>query len=253
MTEIFIRRYVEKAIANIKAYLEKFGEDGKAELNKVASAHTITIAEDEKTTYSGCAIVQGSLRILFGKTQYGTNIDRATEPNILTRAINTAGTAAGGGESAPALDFNARTGIKNDYDPKAAGVADRLKTIFGLPSMTLVPNFEANYALLSAVPTAAVRDLPRDWQRLMGAHALQYFEGLAKTSEGLGFAGDDMMQEAFAEAVEKNEIQIQVVDKLAKGTYHEVVIEDGVLYIRTIAKYYTANFNTVGQGLVNLL
>lgn len=79
------------------------------------------------------------------------------------------------------------------------------------------------------MPAVAVRDLPRDWQMHMGAHALQYFEGVAKTSEALGFATDDMMQEAVAEAVEKNEIQIQVVDKLAKGTYHEVMIEDGVL------------------------
>ncbi|TVY37053.1 Serine/threonine-protein phosphatase 6 regulatory ankyrin repeat subunit B [Lachnellula subtilissima] len=182
---------VEKGIFNIKAYLKKYGEDGKVELNKVASLHTNMIAEDEKTVYSGCAIVEGSMRILFGKTQYGTNISQATEPGVLGKAINAAGIAAG--TLASALDFDARTSTKNEYDPGASGVPNRLKTIFGLPSLTLVPNFEANYAILQAVPAAAVRDLPRDWQKRMGAHALQYFEGLAKTSEGLGFATDNMM------------------------------------------------------------
>jgi hypothetical protein len=80
-------------------------------------------------------------------------------------------------------------------------VSDHLKASLGLPSVTILPNFEANYAALKAVPEDQVRNLPRDWQKHMGAHAIMYFEGLAGTAEGLGFAKDGMMQEALAEAV----------------------------------------------------
>ncbi|TAQ88743.1 hypothetical protein B7494_g2927 [Chlorociboria aeruginascens] len=243
--------YIEKTITNLKEYIVKFGDDGLQELNTVASAHVITMAEATAPThsYAGCDIHEGALRILFGKTYFGTNIDQATNISNLPVAINEAGKA--GGSSETSLDFDARTGMKNDYDPKIANLKAQFEKILAIDSITLDPSFEANYNKLLGIEKQS--DLPRNWQKHLGAHTFMYFEALAKSLEDEGFATDDMMQEGLQDVMEKMEIKFEIVDALQKGTYSETLPEDGVLYIRTVPKYYTSNIRDVGKGLVALL
>lgn len=53
--------------------------------------------------------------------------------------------------------------------------------------------------------------------------------------------------------MEKNEIQLRIVDKLIKKTYHEVLVENGVLILQTISKYWGTNTTSVGEEVINLL
>jgi hypothetical protein len=51
--------------------------------------------------------------------------------------------------------------------------------------------------------------------------------------ENQKFGSDDLLQEGFQEAINKNEIALKIVDKLdCGGSYNEVVIKDGVLIVQ---------------------
>ena len=225
-------------------------------MNKLASNHTIVLEpapEDKKISYCGCSIANGSLRILFAKEYLGTNIGNATQD--LDKAVNEAGIASSSDSGSEAsLDFNAKSSIRLEYEPKVGEVKTKLEKILALPVLTLTPNFEHNFAAVSKhVQAVGGRDLPREWQTHFGSFTMFYFEGLAHQLEYAGFGKDEMLQEGFQDAVENNEIQLRVVEKLIKKTYHEVLVENGVLIIQTVPKYWATNTNDVGEGIADIL
>jgi len=241
-------KYVSDATERIKEYVSKYGEDGKSELNKLASSHIITVAESDMVTYSGCDISNGTLRLLYGKNHLGSNISQAAES--LAAAVNKAGAAT----TPSALDFDARNSIKNDYDPKISQVKARIEAAVGVSRLTLTPNFEHNAAAIAKFESQnGSREVPRDWQKRLGAHHLLYFEGLAENLESAGFAKDEMLQEALQESIEGKEVALNIVDQLVKGTYNEVIFDSGVLVIQAPPKYWTSNIRDTGNKIVDLL
>lgn len=98
-----------------------------------------------------------------------------------------------------------------------------------------------------------VHDDRPDWEKQLGYMAIQYFKGLLYTLEYEKFGSDDMLQEGFAEAVDKGEIKFRVVKKLTSGSYNESVVEDGVLYMQTIPEKWGTNCSDVASKIVDLL
>lgn len=193
------------------------------------------------------------LRLLFDKKNIGSNIPSVC--NDLSTAVNNAGKssnpAAGGGAST--LDFDAKSGIKKDYDPKIDSIKAKLQSILGLPMLDLHPNFERNFAAIAAW-TEAGNSGQREWQKMLGAETLRYFECLVSTLEDQGFGKDEMLQEGFQETVDKNEIELRVVEQLRKkGEINECVVENGVLYLQTTPENWTYNCRDAGKEIVNLL
>ena len=248
--------YIEGAISGIKYYFETYGADGKAELNTVASTHTITIepTTNPKISTAGCEISGGVLRLLFAKSRLGYNTTSICSE--LSTAVNAAGVCSSPSGGA-ALDFDAKSGIKKDYEPKIEEVRARIATIMAMPTLTLIPNFEHNFAAISAWRASDEgqndRMFNREWQKRFGKVTIDYFEGFASKTDYLGFTKDEMLQEGFKDAVEKNEIGIRVVNKLAKGTYNECVIENGVLFIQTTPKYWWTNHRDAADKLLDML
>lgn len=247
-----ITKYVEEGTKKIKEYINKYGDDGTTELNKLASAHSVTLepVTTQPINYCGCEISGGCLRLLFKKGMLGTNISDACSE--LAKAINTAGAAAPG---ASVLDFNAKQSIKSDYEPKIGEVQAKIQQTLALPVLTLHPNFEENYALLDAFAKSGQADSmwPKEWQKAFGSHTLMYFNAVLKSVENAGFGKDDMLQEGFQEAVEKNEISLKVVQKLEKSNYNEPVIKNSVLYIQTTPAMWTTNIRDCADKLIDLL
>lgn len=227
-----------------------------SELNGLCSAHILTIqpATNPKISHCGSEISDGQLRIVFKKGQLGTNIrDSMSE---LATTINGAGVAANGGSGGgAALDFNAKNGIRNDYEPEIGAVEARIMSALATPVTTLHPNFESNFAKIAAYTATGKQNtmFPREWQKHLGRSTLSYFNAFAAQLEGLGFPNDDMLQEGFKDVVEKNEVSLRVVDKLVKGTYNECVFEGGVCYIQTTPEYWTTNIRDTGARIVELL
>ena len=221
----------------------------------MAASHIVTIAptDDPKVEYTGCDISNGSLRLLFSKGNLGVNIDRPAED--VAGAINDAEVALQKQTSTGAeatVGFHARNSIKADYDPHISQLRDNLQHTLALPVLDLEPNFAANYAKLAAY-TPTNYDFPRDWQRDFGKHCFEYFEAFAANVKELGFGTDDLLQEGFGEAVERNEIALRVVEKLERGEYNECVVEGGVLYVQTTPGNWRVNVYNVGRDLIELL
>ncbi|KAK4695767.1 hypothetical protein P7C71_g2048, partial [Lecanoromycetidae sp. Uapishka_2] len=236
---------------------ENVGEDGKNELNNLASAHILTIEPDEKgkISYCGSEISGGWFRILFNKEYLGSNMRDSTAE--LGKTINEAGIATSGSGGA-ALDFNAKQAIKKDYEPGIGAIEARIAKAIAAPVITLHPNFEANFAKIAAYTATGKQStiFPREWQKNIGNNTLAYFRGLADKLEENGFSNDEMLQEGFKDAVEKNEVSLRVVDQLSKSAshhYNESIIEGGVFYMQTTPEYWTTNIRDTASEIMNLL
>ncbi|KAG8529609.1 uncharacterized protein KY384_006246 [Bacidia gigantensis] len=247
-----IAEYISTATDRVTEFSEKYGSDGISDLNNVAGQHTIGIAHTSRSdvNYSGCEISNGCLLLLFKDDGLGVNIYSAADD--LAIAVDNAEVVGNGGDVTK-LGFLARSSIKADYDLKIDEVKADIQKTLDLSVLELSPGFEENYAKLATYDAAKNYDFPRDFKEVFGDYVFQYFEGFAEALKDSGFAGDDMMQEGFKEAVEKNEIGLRVVDKLEKGDYNECVIENGVVYMQTTAENWTVNIRDPARRLIDLL
>ena len=210
-------------VQNLKRFIDKFGDDGNAELNSVCSKHQLVFAPQEATkfSYGGLEVKDGILRLVFQETNLGTNTSDVSQDfaKALKEAPPTAGTSA--------LNIMARKSIREDYEPQVEEFRSAIATLVNMPSLKLNPNFDHNSSMLAK--TASDHET---WDRQIGAATLDYFSSVESVLKREGFEGDDMLQEGFQEVISKGEICFRIVDKLNKGTYNEVHTEDGVLYIQ---------------------
>ncbi|OQV02929.1 hypothetical protein CLAIMM_08042 isoform 2 [Cladophialophora immunda] len=245
------KRYMEPFCSNLESFVEKYGDDGKSELNALCPKHQVELAPQDhddhtKFTYGGLQIQDGVLRLLFAEGNLAVNVSDVSRD--FHEALKTA--AAGGGSgSGTAFNINARQSVREGYDPEIGAVQKAIGELVGAPGIRLTPNFEANAAVLAAAG-AQVRD---DWDKVLGRASLAYFDGLKYQLERAEFEGDDMLQDGFQEGVAKNEISLHVVGKLQKGHYHEVLVEDGVLVIQTTPEYFWTNTSDVGSEILEIL
>jgi len=75
--------YIE-ANSRIEDFLEKYRDDGKQELNKLASLHIIKLEEtlDPEIEYTGC------LKLLLSKGNFGVNVYPTAETLAGAGAVN---------------------------------------------------------------------------------------------------------------------------------------------------------------------
>ncbi|KAI1264389.1 hypothetical protein F5Y18DRAFT_390332 [Xylariaceae sp. FL1019] len=244
-----IYEYFDGSLRRVQEYIDKYGEEGVKELNTIAHAHVMTLDVDDhkRFSYSGADIQEGQLRLLFSPNGLGSNISSALSMEYLLEGLNKAEDP----ESRP-ISFAARLSIREGYDSKIKEVEDKIAELLGKP-LTLVPNFESNFATLKEESQKKKTDLRKDWEKIFGHAIRDYFYGLSRQLEWQKFKDDELIQEGFFDVVEKAEVQFRVVEKLQKRTYNEVVIEDGVLYIQTIPAKWWSNVNDAADGLVNML
>ena len=242
---------MEGALDSVERFVDRNGEDGKSELNTLASSHTIAMDVTSKPgiNYTGCEIVGGVLRILFVKDMLGTNVTDSLV--YLSEAVNDAGTSSDDNS----LDFNARSGIKNDYEPKIGAVQAKFQKILATPTFDIEPNFEHNYAAIKAFSKTIKQSnsYPREWQKSLGKFTFDYFSEFADVMENQGFGDDEMLQEGFKEPVEKNQIALRIVEKFGNGNSNEPFVENGVLYIQTTAENWATNVGDPAYKLIDIL
>lgn len=217
-------RYVKAAQGQLKSFIDKYGDDGKEEINNVCTAHTITLDIDteNKVRYNGCVVSpEGQLVILFGEDYLAVNIDSALAEPGLVQALNDAPTASS------SMSYVARESIQSGWEREA----DSIKKIFAellQTEITLEPNFQSLHDTLKASS-----DGIDQWETNIGSFARFYFEALASGLKSQNFDSDEMMREAISEAMEKGVIALRIVDKSQmKANYNESVFEDGVLYMQ---------------------
>ncbi|KEF59413.1 uncharacterized protein A1O9_04257 [Exophiala aquamarina CBS 119918] len=237
--------YFEPFATNVESFVQSFGDDGKAELNNLVSEHRVEfVPQDETTfTYGGLQIKDGVLRLVFALGNLAVNVSDVSRD--FTDALKKAA-ASGSGN---AFNIVARNAVREDYDTNIEAIQEAIGKLVGVPDIKLNGNFEKNAAALAKAGDKVISD----WDRGFGDGTYGYFEGLKGQLEYKGFKDDDMLQEGFQEGVSKNEIQLRVVDKLTKGSYHELFIEDGVLVIQTVPENWRTNVSYVGEDILEIL
>ncbi|KAG5779279.1 hypothetical protein H9Q73_007067 [Fusarium xylarioides] len=220
-----IANYVEEAIKELERN-PKYHD----EINKLASAHVLTMDVDEEETFDACGAKFTSdrkLAIVFGAERLGSNTGDAFWHKNLEKGISLAPTT-------DTLSFYARKGIREDYEPD---IAD---------DITLVPNFEETYEKLKKTKEGT------DFDQYLGAFILNYFCGLVSTLKWRKFDSDDMLQEALSEALEKGEVHFRILDKV-EGRSGEAAIEDGILYLQTSPDKWGSNISDISNNIMDLL
>ena len=213
----------------MKSFVANYGDEGKKELNSLASKHQVGLEYDDtkKFSYCGPVIKDGRLVVLFSEKMLGTNCNYCLEDAPLQQALNEAPAA---GEAK--MSYKVRTGIKKDYEAKEEEMRKNIAKQINCEAIKLNPNFEANYAVLSE--NAKASGIREDWEDTVGRFTMSYFGGLEYWLRCQQFEKDDMLQEGFQEAISKNEIKMVVVKQLEtkQSSYNEAVIKDGVLCLQ---------------------
>ena len=239
-------RYIKPFCSNLESFVKSHGDDGKAELNSSCSKHQVEFGpqEDTKFSYGGLQIKDGVLRLVFAEGSFASNVDDVSRD--FQGALKTASASSGSGS---AFNISARHGVRKDYEPKIGKIQEAIGALVNVPDIKLNPNFEANAEVLAK----AGDKVRNDWDKVLGNATVGYFDGLKYQMDRAGFKKDDMLQEGFQEAVSKNEIIFRMVEKLAKGGYNEVLIEDGVLVIQTTPENFWSNVSDVGNKILDIL
>lgn len=246
---------MDGALSQLKYFAEKYGDDGKQELNSIAHKHQLNMEYDDKKTYSYCgpAIQDGQVVILFSAKQLGTNSYDALADREFQKALNSAPPPSSANGHTPSMSYTARTSIKQDWDPKIEELQKKIGDLLEMPDIKLEPNFESNFVVLKAKASEKKSGVRDDWENYLGSFTYQYFEGLLSTLQWKEFGDDDMLREGFQEGVSKGEVQFKVVEKLEKGSYNESLVKDGVLYMQTEPKYFGTNVSDCASNIIELL
>lgn len=183
----------------------------------------MTVDPNDKPIFSYCGpfIDDGKLFLYFSPSYLGSNI------SYIAANLDQALSKAPQPEGAPSLSYIARHSIKTDYEPKVGDLLAKAQKYLSNDGFKFEPDFEAVGAKLKNN-----KDTRDDWEGNLGSFTLSYLESFVSYLEYNKFEGDELLQEGLAEGVPKGEIHMRVVDKLAKGSYNEILIDDGALYLQ---------------------
>jgi hypothetical protein len=222
-----IHSYVNGFVRQLEAYLQLYGGDGKEELNTVCPNHSITLEAANIDRDISCDVKDGNLRILFREKRLGVNTSSASVYKV-EDAVNNAPLPAG---CSPRMSFTARQSVRLQFDTQIEEVRSTVASILHVPSIKFTPNFEQIFDNIKVIRRA--RHAGSIWEENFGRTGLSYYKNAFLDVVSRRFANDEILVEAFQEAVYENEVRLRIVDKLNNtDNSFEGVIEGGVLYIQ---------------------
>ncbi|KLU85511.1 hypothetical protein MAPG_04534 [Magnaporthiopsis poae ATCC 64411] len=249
-----IAAYIAGAIYQLKYFIQQYGDEAVKEINEIAHAHSMILDFDEEKklgSYNGVEIADGRIRIGFAPQCLGTNVDYAIDQTKFAQALNDAPPAPG--TSAP-MSYLARTDIRIEYDEKIEETRKKMADMLERPDIKLVPNFEEAFAKMTeAKAKDKKKEIRDDWQQNLGNFVRRYWEGLAYQAQYQKFGEDEMLREGLNETLESGEFRFRVVDKLKYGSYGEVVVEYGAIYLQCRPDTFGTNIDYAAEKLVDQL
>ncbi|KAK7060760.1 hypothetical protein VNI00_000492 [Paramarasmius palmivorus] len=233
-------RYVDGFLSCLKRYIENFGDDGKTHFTEAVTQNELQVHVNplgDKAPTVDCEIKDGAFIILFHHEKLGYNQSYIYDE--LLKAV----------EKAPreGLSVRAKKSIQEHYEEEIDDLRDKIAETLAMPNLVIEPSFEENFKALKAA-----KGDDSSWEEGFGRATFSYIRGLNSQFESQGFKGDDMLQEGIAEVMTAQKIVFLVVSEIKKK-YHELVLEDGVLYLRTIPEKWWVNADEAGTGLVDML
>ncbi|EJT75652.1 hypothetical protein GGTG_05584 [Gaeumannomyces tritici R3-111a-1] len=250
-----IAAYVAGAIYQLKYFIQQHGEEEAVkEINEIAYEHSMILDFDEEKklgSYGGVEIADGRIRLGFAPQCLGTNVDYCIDGTKFAQALNDAAPAPG--TSAP-MSYLARNDIRMEYDAKIEETRKKLAEMLERPEIKLVPNFEEAFAKMTEAKAKDKKKVMRDdWQQNLGNFVRRYYEGLEYQAKYQKFGEDEMLREGLNEVLESGEFRFRIVDQLKYGSYGEVVVEDGAIYLQCKPDTFGTNVDYVAEKLVDQL
>jgi hypothetical protein len=232
--------YITASIPKFEDFTKTFGDDGKADLNAIASAHSITLElGPPSVSYNDCDIHEGKLRFLFNPNYLGSFVSD-TLGKLGEVVSNTPHPTA-------TMNLAARNGIKSNASALEA-IQKEIATIVAVPTFVLKPNYEENYKILKESKAS-----PNKWDEQLGQITVSYFVAWKNSLVNQGFDKDDMLQEGLQEAVDKNEAAFNVAAKLKSGSYNNAYIENGVFVLECEIGQFGVFVSDTGKNTQDLL
>ncbi|KAJ7594065.1 hypothetical protein C8J56DRAFT_1121187 [Mycena floridula] len=225
LLRVYLTRYTKGFIDALKHLNTKFGEKGKALFNRACTQSELTVTVNTlgvKAPYVLAEFLDGVFRILFKNDYLGSNASSLYD--CILPAIDNVPTEA--------FSLRAEHSIDKHFHVEIDELKEKLVDILAMPNLVLDPNFEEVYQAL-----LVGKKEEKDW----------------RNSFGLGFKGDDMLQEGLVEVASTSTFKVRVVPKLVKRYCNEVVIEDGIVYLQTTVDKWSYNISSMGEGLIDLL
>jgi hypothetical protein len=128
------------------------------------------------------------------------------------------------------MSFTARQSVRLQFDTQVEEVRLTVASILHVPSIKFTPNFEQIFDNIKVIRRA--RYAGSIWEENFGRTGLSYYKNAFLDVVSRSFANDEILIEAFQEAVYENEVCLRIADKLNTDNSFEGVIEGGVLYIQ---------------------
>lgn len=239
--------YINGFLYQLKRFVDNHGPEGIAELNSVATAHTITLEMLDTKAWSYCGVditPEGVFRLTFKSTMLGTNIDDTAAE--MAKALSKAPQPT----SAPKLSYAVRHGIKTEYAPQIEELREKAAAELQNPDIKFEPDFEA---LVDTLKTKKWDHYDAErWEGTLGNRVLLYYQAFVDVLVREKFSSDEMLREGFAEGVEKGVVKLRVIPKLPSG-YNRLLVEDGELIMETDLEHWAVNIDQVATKLVDLL
>ncbi|KAK7438590.1 hypothetical protein VKT23_017925 [Stygiomarasmius scandens] len=214
-----LERYVTGFIRSLKSYLDKHGKEGKESFNATVTAHKLSLSVNtlgDKAPTISCEIRNGVFVILFHYKRLGDHTEHLDISGVIKNCPH------------QVLSTKAKSSIEQFYDSKVEEVVGIMRKILGMLDLELEPSFEANFIKLEA---ANGKDTW--WEQHFGQKTIAPFESFKNELIYQGFRKNDQLCQVLVEQLTAKKIVFQIVDELETRRGYGIVIEDGVLYLRT--------------------
>lgn len=106
----------------MQKFVDEHGDNGKAELNTLASKREINLVPDEEEKYSSggsCEVIDGKLVLFFHTSNLGYWVSDCSRD--IENAVNLAS------KQVSAISFSARRSIQTSWDPKVTQLSEKFQ------------------------------------------------------------------------------------------------------------------------------
>ncbi|KAH7147003.1 hypothetical protein B0J13DRAFT_674994 [Dactylonectria estremocensis] len=249
-------RICERCVDDLDSFKTKFTLRAIQDINTLCPARAITIRYDERRPEDddrpiiGCNVSEdGMLRVRFGEDNFGHDTCPLEEEKLLLGLDVSSRTI---GWNVP---FRALAWVRRDFDDEIPELRDMYRKVMRKHTVDFRPDFGAVQKSLG--PFFSSKGTGTWWEAEMGKKVLLWMKGIAFGLGSQGFQDDEMLREAYHEAVHTGVVGFRIVEKLVGNGDDEMefVIEDGVLYLQCTADAYDMGPSTYGamKKLADLL
>lgn len=247
---------MQSGVKRIRETVEWY-KDAAAEINALAYQHILSLEIDTELTgevpsdkVNRADFRDGRLRLLIHRDHLYSATGAPL--NRLVRLI--LDSRSGNEKLKNEVDFVAKRGIHEDWDKEVTRILEQAREQLDNEGFQFDPRFREVWQRLNTYANTKVGKKKTSdmlWPENIGGNIWSFFNTFVVKLKDQKFDEDEMLQEAFKEAVPKHVAAFRLVDETKQR--HETVIEDGILYLQAKPEDFWSGPGSVAEHLMDLL